>query len=242
MKILLIDIETTPNLGWFWGLFNQNISPSQVVERSRVLCFAAKFLHEDKVRFYAEWQKPGHEGMVRAAHQLLGEADVVVGYNSDGFDLKHLNGEFAKYLLGPPAPYQTVDLYKVVKQNFRFFNHKLDSVLSVLSLEGKVRNRGFSLWPLCMEGDKRAQSEMRRYCIGDIYPSLEELYVALRPWIKSHPNANLYGGSGCPTCGSERLHKRGFLYKHAGVYQRYHCQDCGRWSSAGKREYGVDLR
>ena len=51
MKILVLDIETSPHTGFHWGLFQQNISLSQLIESSTVLCWAAKWLDEKKTFF-----------------------------------------------------------------------------------------------------------------------------------------------------------------------------------------------
>ena len=49
MKILVLDIETSPHTGFHWGLFQQNISLNQLIESSTVLCWAAKWLNKNKI-------------------------------------------------------------------------------------------------------------------------------------------------------------------------------------------------
>lgn len=241
MKTLIIDIETTPNLVYTWGTRMQDISLNQIVTPSRLLCFAAKFMGEPKIYFRSDWNQSFND-MVFGAWKLLDEADVVVGYNSDQFDLKRLNGEFLRLKLNPPAPYQTVDIYKVIKRNFQFVSHKLENVLREMNLDEKIKHRGFTLWPACMNGDKSAQREMRRYCIGDVLP-LEDAYRELLPWISGHPHVGLFTGTdGCPNCGGTSLQSRGYSYTTLGKYQRFQCQTCGKWSRGGKREEGADLR
>ena len=51
MKILILDIETSPHTGFHWGLFQQNISIGQLIESSTVLCWAAKWLGKRKYTF-----------------------------------------------------------------------------------------------------------------------------------------------------------------------------------------------
>ncbi len=48
MKILILDLETSPHKGFHFGLFQQNISISQLIESSTVLCWAAKWLDDKK--------------------------------------------------------------------------------------------------------------------------------------------------------------------------------------------------
>ena len=51
MKILLIDIETSPLTAHCWGLFDQNISINQVLESSYTLCYSAKWYGNPKIMF-----------------------------------------------------------------------------------------------------------------------------------------------------------------------------------------------
>lgn len=237
MRILALDIETTPNLVYVWGLWNQDIGTHKLVEETRMLCFAAKWLGGKRVMFFSE-EKDGREAMVKAAHELLNEADVVMTYNGKRFDVPHLQREFLEAGLKPPAPYDQIDLFQVGKQ-FRFPSHKLDYITKRLELAGKIEHAGFSLWTRCMAGDKKAWKQMREYNVQDV-ELLEKLYEIMQPWIKNHPNRNLHSGQdGCPRCGSARLVKRGVRRTQVSVFQRYRCEDCGSWSSGTKREAGT---
>ena len=89
MRELIIDIETSPNLAYVWGLFKQNVALNQIEDTGEVISFAAKWRGEKKVHFASTYHD-GKEGMLDSAHALLDEADVVIGYNSKGFDMKHL--------------------------------------------------------------------------------------------------------------------------------------------------------
>lgn len=80
MKILTLDIETSPHLGFHFGLFNQNFSLQQIEEWTRMICFAAKWHHSDEVMFYSDFHN-GHKNSVKAAYDLVDEADVLVTYN-----------------------------------------------------------------------------------------------------------------------------------------------------------------
>ena len=80
IRILLVDIETSPNIVYSWGLFNQNIAINQVIEPSKVLCWAAKWAGEEEIHFSSlKHRKPLQ--MMGKIHKLLDQADVVVHYN-----------------------------------------------------------------------------------------------------------------------------------------------------------------
>lgn len=232
MKILLLDIETSPNTAHIWGLRDQFIQPENLLESSYVLCWAAKWLGEKTVFFDSVFDsKP--RIMLKRIHDLISEADAVVHYNGSRFDIPILNKEFLLEHLAPPAPYKQIDLLKVVRKEFRFPSNKLDYVAKRLGLGSKTPHEGYTLWVKCMEKDPAAWKVMEKYNKQDVI-LLEKVYDRILPWIKTHPNRNLYDGKGCPTCGSNKIQKRGFSYSLTGTFQRYQCIDCGSWSKSRK--------
>jgi DNA polymerase elongation subunit (family B) len=244
LKTLAIDIETTPNLAHVWQLWNiNNVSLSQLQESSELLCFSAKWLGDDEVKFYSKWDD-GQRSMVVAAHSLLDDADAVLHYNGKRFDIPYLNGEFVKMDLKPPAPYAQIDLYQTVKRRFKFPSNKLDYVAQVLGFEGKVQHMGHELWVQVMAGEAEAQDLMREYNIRDTI-MLEEIYEKLLPWIPNHPNISLYDDNspgGCDKCGSTRLQRRDASYTALSKFDRYQCLKCGGWMRKVTRAGGSDLR
>jgi DNA polymerase elongation subunit (family B) len=233
MKILMLDIESSPNSAYVWGLWDQNISLSQIIESSQVLCYAAKWQGSEDIIFDSIHQsKP--KKMLTGIHKLLNEADAVVHYNGIKFDIPTLNKEFLLHGFTPPAPYKQIDLLRTVRSQFRFPSNKLDYVSQRLGLGKKADHEGFELWVKCMNGDKDAWKRMESYNIQDVV-LLEALYDSLLPWIKNHPNKNLFSDEQvCPTCGSDSVQKRGFAVSTTGTYQRYQCTGCGSWSQGRK--------
>jgi len=233
MKILLLDIETSPHSVYAWGLFKQNISLSQVKDTSRVLCSAYKWLGEKKTNFTSEWTD-GVDGMLEKMYNVIEEADAIVTYNGNRFDLPTLNKEFLLTGYRPPAPYKSVDLYRTVKNKFRFASNKLDHVAQQLGLGSKTDHYGFQMWLDVMDGNKKAQKLMETYNKQDVV-LLEKVYDIVLPWIANHPNRSHHSGSAvCPNCGSKSLQHRGFAITAVGRQQRYQCQDCGKWSKASE--------
>jgi len=241
-RILLLDIETRPNLGYVWSLWQQDVGLHALVEATEVICFAAKWLGKPRVEFYSV-HDDGKPEMVQNAHRLLDEADAIMTYNGKSFDLPHLNREFLIAGLTPPSPYKQIDLFLTVKRQFQFPSNKLAYVSKALGLSGKATHEGFDLWVKCMAGDEQAWKTMRRYNKRDV-TLLEELYEKLRPWVVNHPSFAAITGNDetCPACGSEDLQRRGFAYTAQTAYQQYQCQECGKWSRGTKREYGVTVR
>lgn len=244
MKVLHLDIETSPNVAYVWGLFKQNISLSQLLEPTRVICAAYSWEGDDAYHFAAEWKRGGRKRMIAELWRVLSEADAVVHYNGASFDVPHLNREFLELKLGPPAPFAQVDLYRAVKANFRFPSAKLAHVADVLELgdDGKLHTDMW-LWNRVLDGDPDAREEMERYNVEDVV-LLKDLYTALLPWIPRHPNTGLYADalSVCTACGSENVIKEGFAFTGAGKFQRYSCSDCGRWMRAASRIATTGMR
>lgn len=235
MKILFLDLETSPNLAYVWGLWQQNVAITQMVESTEVICFGARWLGSKKVIFKSV-HHDGKEDMLDALHELMEEADVLVGWNSQAFDSKHIKREFVENGYLPPSPYKELDLMRVVKSQFKFPSNKLDYVSQKLGVGSKVKHSGFQLWIDCMAGDNKAWKEMKEYQIQDVN-LLVDLYEILKPWVKNHPHAGLHDGidSSCSNCGSQKLIRRGYTHTTTAAYQRYVCGECGKWLRGDKQ-------
>ncbi len=200
-----------------------------MIDSSQVLCYCAKWLGDKEVVFDSI-HKSSRKKMLKGIHGLINEADGVVTYNGDKFDLPILNKEFLLHNLNPPSPTKKIDLLRTVRSNFRFTSNKLDYVSQQLGLGKKVEHEGFELWLKCMDKDSAAWGRMEKYNIQDVL-LLEKLYYKLLPWIKSLPNHNLESDKQvCPSCGSKHLHKSGTRQTITALYQRYKCSSCGSWS------------
>lgn len=240
-RILVTDIECSPNLADVWGLFNVNVSLNQLRDVTRVLCWAAKWHGDKRMFFSAEWTD-GREGMIERIHGLLDEADAVVTYNGRKYDVPHLRREFLLAGLDPPSPFEEVDLYQTIRSKFNFVSGKMDHVSQQLGLPGKVKHAGHELWVKVMAGDPKAQALMAKYNKQDVVIT-DHLYDRLLPWLARHPNLGLYHGTdGCPRCGSEDLERRGYAHTALATYAQRRCRSCGSWSRHGKAEARADLR
>lgn len=229
MRVLLLDIETAPNIAYVWRLFDDFIGVDQLVANSHVLCVSAKWLGEKTVHYYS-LHDHGQASMLKAISELMNEADVVVHYNGTKFDIPNLHREFLTAGLPPTSPVKQVDLLKVVRKQFKFTSNKLDFVCKQLGLGNKVRHKGMELWRQCMADDVKAWKVMKRYNIQDVI-LLEKLYVKLVPWVPNHPNVTLYNKhpDSCPRCGSDKYQSRGVAHAASMSYNRYQCNKCHGW-------------
>lgn len=239
MRTLVLDIETAPHLGWVWSLWDQNVSLSQVEQVGSVLCWAAKWSDKRQVLFASD-HHDGHQSMLEQVWELLDEADVVVGYNSKNFDLKHLAREFLVAGMPPPSPWQDVDLLPAVRRRFKFMSNRLDHVAQQVGLSGKLAHSGFDLWRGCMDGDPKAWATMRRYNIQDVRLT-EKLWEVLTPWLPAGPNRALTGG-GCPRCGHWELIRRGSYRTSTAEWQSLQCKGCKGYSRVARADRRAELR
>jgi len=230
MRIVHLDIETSPNTVYTWGLFKQNVGINQIVDPGRTICWAAKWHGKNKIHFDSEHEST-HRAMVKGIWSLMNEADAVCHYNGARFDVPTLNKEFLKYSLQPPAPYKQIDLLKVVRKQFKHTSNKLDYISQQLGIGEKVKHMGHDLWRGCMDGDESAWRLMKKYNIHDVR-LLETLYTRLLPWITTHPNYALYTDTDrpvCTNCGGEKVHRRGIERTKTQQYRRFQCIECRTW-------------
>lgn len=241
MRILFIDLETSPITAHTWGLWQQNISIKQIVESTEVMCFGARWKGTKKVIFKSV-HHDGKKAMLEELHALMDEADAIVGWNSKAFDHKHIRREFLEAGMLPPSPSKDIDLMLEVRKNFKFPSYKLDYVAQTLGVGAKVEHTGFDLWLGCMAGNEKSWRMMKKYQIQDV-DLLVELYDKLLPWIK-HPSVPAHNGEehGCPNCGSLDTMRRGYEALVGGRYQKYQCNNCGKWSRGKTAVVTTEMR
>jgi hypothetical protein len=238
-RILLLDLETAPNVGYVWGKYDQNVI--KFVRSWFILCVGYKWLGDKDVRVfglpdYGEHYRAKPEDdslLVQDLWTLFNQADIIVAHNGDAFDIKRSNARFITHELQPPSTYKTVDTLKIARKHFKFESNRLTDLGEYLGLGGKASTGGFKLWEDCLDGDPEAWEKMKGYNARDVQ-LLEDIYLKLRPWAASHPDLNMWSEvvkDDCPKCGSHETEKRGYSYARTQTRQRHHCLSCGAWYS-----------
>jgi DNA polymerase elongation subunit (family B) len=242
LKILAWDIETRPLEAYRWGLFDQSpVQLPMLIQPGGMLCFAARWVGTSKKEIiFRSVHEHGHQEMIEDLYDLIDEADALLSWNGAGFDTKHAMREFVQLGMTPPSDVFEIDMLRTVRKKLKFPSNKLEFVANALLGKGKVSHEGFSLWLKCLAGDEKAWKRMQKYNQQDVH-LLIELYERLLPWLDL-PNANLFDGDGCPTCGSADVHMEGTRVTKVSKYQRYKCNACGAWSRGGSMIERADLR
>lgn len=236
-KMLFFDLETAPTLAYVWSPAEGYVNAERMIKDFFILSWAAKWADGTKILGdvltgrEARAQSDGR--IVRNLAKLVREADVVVAHNINKFDIPKLNTRAMLLGQAPLGPVRTIDTLILARQNHALAYNNLNYLARVLGLGEKVKT-DFKLWAECYHGDEKALAKMHVYNKHDV-TLLEAVYGGIRPTVRNLPRL-VDGGSGCPSCGSALLTKRGFYRTNASTFQRYQCSDCARYSRARKAD------
>ena len=220
-KVLTFDIERRPQIGMYWDAKTHYIGRDRQLIRASTITWAAKWYGKREVMYASVGEgdhmftkpedTPGYYEMILGMRDLLDEADIVVGYNSVRFDEKKIRGECVRLGIPDPSPFRSLDIFRTTKQ-MGWDYASLAETLSAFGLGTKTAHQGFGLWVDFMHGDPKARALMEKYNKMDVIQT-ERAMDALRPYIKDHPNLNLWAGTDadgrpnevCHACGSDKL-------------------------------------
>ena len=229
MKELLFDIEISPNLAYVWEKYEQDVIAFE--KERELISFAYKWTGDKKIKAYCLNDLTPFQ-LTKKLHELFEEADIIVAHNGDEFDIKMANSFFAHFGLKPPKPFRTIDTLKIARKCFKFNSNKLNDLGIYLGEGEKVDTGGFKLWLKCLKGDRHAWQKMKEYNKRDV-ELLEKVYHKLKPWGNT-PTLEI--GMKCPSCGSDNINKRGWIFNRVFKTQRYRCMSCGKWSHSNKKQ------
>lgn len=238
---LVFDIETSPNISMHWGMHNVNIAVPALLEPTRMICWAAKWVGEKKIH-YAD-VRGGREEMLWQLRDLIDEADILIGFNSKKFDWSRVRGECHKEKIPQPSPPAHVDLYLNPTKHLGLPSNKLEFVADYFGIGQKLKHEGISLWRGCYEGDPKAWDTMRRYNMHDVRVE-EGVYLDYLPLIENHPPVLLYVDDACNRCGCTEWNDgtKPYMTPAGSLYGQLKCNNCGGWGRPVKRDAGTTVR
>jgi RNase_H superfamily len=245
-KVLVLDIETAPMTVFVWQLKDQYVDLKQLKTDWYIIAWGAKWLGDPPAKLIYRSQQhaknPENDKVIlRELWHLLDKADVVLTQNGAKFDIPKIKARLILQGFRPPRPFKQCDVYKELKKVASFTSHSLEYIThKVCRKYKKLTDRkftGLSLWRACMEGNKAAWAEMKRYNIHDVL-SLEEKYLYVRAWLPESTvtSYNVEKSSvQCKICGEKgHMIRRGVAVKNKFKYQRWQCQTCGGWATGDK--------
>lgn len=234
-KILVFDIETLPNRGFFFDIYSDRGIALQFVEKPKCICTAAyKWLGDKETHVLVASSPYDDKSILEDFLPVYEQADYVVGHYGDGFDIPFTAARLAANGLPPLPPVTSIDTYKLAKKHFgkTLNSNRLDHLGEIFGV-GKKNKTDASLWVRCANGEPEALKEMALYNMQDV-DLLEKVFLKLLPYVKSKLNLNLFVDDAvkrCKACGSENLSHVGFQLNASTLHDRCKCGDCGSWSS-----------
>lgn len=207
-KILILDVERLDGITqqhyWDRGdLKNRYVHYETVIRQPRTTIVCAKWYDQPDVIQLAEWDKGGRKQFLRKVHNLMSQADIIVGHNVDGADVPWLLGDLhIEAGLPPLPPYKTVDTLKVLRQQFKSGApfKGLDAFCQIVGIPAKTdKYDRMAMERAVTEKSVEDRERLVEYCAGDVIAT-QGLYDWLRPHIKNHPAIFMDGKDKLTTC------------------------------------------
>lgn len=231
-KILVYDIETSPLLAYTFSPWQTNIRHTSIKQDWKILSFSAKWLFSNEVISFRlspeELKTFDDKRITNELWNLLDNCDIAIAHNGIKFDNKKANAKFLEHKLPPTSSFFTIDTCYHAKKRFGFTYNSLDYLGKFLGFGGKLETKS-GLWDDVMAGDYESLVQMDEYCQRDV-KLLEDVYLAMRPFIAPHPHVGVYvigDKPTCPSCGHDELHNIHKDYATTvNIYEAYRCTNC----------------
>lgn len=256
---IFFDLESSLMLGYFFKLWDENISFRRVKKQSHLLSAAWAFDDEgvQGCRLTPEQVRDSDDlTIVVNMIEALNKADHMVTFNGKRFDVKLLNTRAIQWGLPPIKPIKHTDLFEQAKKVFKFPSNSMQNISMYLGEEGKLQTGGSDLWERCAEWENYQQcnnalEEMLLYNKQDI-EATRDLYKRFQGWMKGIPNhgtmSNELSGNHtlrCTHCGSDSVFMiDGLSFTSANSFNLYRCGEdscrgVSRITKNGKNLVGV---
>jgi hypothetical protein len=237
-KILLLDLETSPNIVTAFSLGGRSgyhLKPEDILQERYIICGAWKWFRKPGITAETVHPKdPQNDRLV--VHELsceIAKADAIVAHWGSQFDFPWLRGRALFHKLQPIAPAREYDTCVLARRAFNLNSIKLDYLAQYLGIGSKLPTQK-KLWLDCLKGDAKALKTMTRYCKHDVL-LLDQVLDRMLPHLPAIVNTRLTGENRlavvCPHCGSADLEQRGYRYTVAHKWVRYQCKGCHSWCS-----------
>lgn len=243
-RILILDVERLDGITQqhFWDrgdLKNRYIRYEETIREPRTTIVCAKWYDQADVIRLAEWDKGGRRAFLKAVHQIMAEADIIVGHNLDNADVPWLKGDLYLPRIGhthrpdlkPLPAFKTVDTLKVLRREFKSGApfKSLDAVCQILGIPSKTDHYDREAMERAVAGSDDDRDRLVDYCAGDVIAT-QWLYDWERPHIKNHPALFVDGQNKldtCRACGgvTKPIAKR--YVADVFTYTMQRCEVCG---------------
>lgn len=236
IRRLFFDIETSPNIGYFWKPGRKiSIGYENILHERSMICAVGKWEGDPKVH-RVHWTVKGQDDR-RVAKQVsdwIAQADEIVAHNGNRFDIPWVRTRCLHHGFPFPPRIVSQDTCALARRLFEFNSNRLDYVAQRLGVGGKMETGGFDLWKRVVAGDREALDKMVSYCERDVL-ILEAVWQKMMPYVPAKSRLNKERGE-CPECGNQdqRIHRRRMTGAGTRMIQ-LHCPACGKFHTVPAR-------
>lgn len=227
---LFFDIETSPNIGFFWRTGHEiDVGFENIIKERAIICICWKWEKKKSVHSLTWDSKQNDKKMLSKFLKELEKADEVIAHNGDKFDVRWIRGRCILHGLPMPPKIVTVDTYKEARRLFNLNSNKLDYIARYLNVGGKIQTGGFETWrKIVLENDEAALRKMVKYCKNDV-AILERVWDVMNPYMTSKTHRGNFTNQ-CPECGSDILHIKKTVITASGTKTiQLRCITCGKY-------------
>jgi uncharacterized protein YprB with RNaseH-like and TPR domain len=241
IKRLYFDIETSPNIGFFWQAGHKvNIGYDSIIKERAIICICYKWEGEKTIYSLTWDNNQDDKKLLKDFIAIANTADELVAHNGDRFDLPWIRTRCLYHRLDMFPNYTTIDTLNHARIKFKFNRNRLDYISKFLGVVGKITTN-YDLWKsIVLDNNKTALKKMVEYCKGDIN-ILEKIYkiMSLHLPNKTHFGALIGNGKySCPECGGLHLTKASRRTTSTGITRlQLKCKDCTKYHTVPEKSY-----
>lgn len=234
-RILFFDIETSYNVSATWSIGRKVFIPHDMLLTPRKIMAICYMWDTDKKAKVLYWDmQQNDKELLKKFSRIYASANVVVGHNSDRFDIRRINDRLINHNLAPLAAVPSIDTLKLARKIGDFNSYKLDYLGQYLGYGAKIKT-DFSWWKRIVENnDRKVLKDMGKYGCRDVELD-RKIFHRLRPYSKLPVHFGVMQGkhkwTSCRECAGSHLQKRGPYVTLNGMRQRFQCMDCGTWQT-----------
>jgi DNA polymerase elongation subunit (family B) len=232
IKRLFLDIEVSPNVGFFWSPGHKiSLSYDNIIEERAIICICWQW-EGGKVHSLTWDKRKSDRKMLLSFVKEMNQADEMIGHNLDKFDLAWIRTRCFFHSIPISPKFVTVDTLKECRRLFRFNSNRLDYVSKFSGNEGKIHT-DFGMWKaITLKNDKTALDKMVKYCKGDV-SELRKVFNEIRNYLpaKSHVSGVRVD---CPECGGKTKVMQTRVLVSGTVRKQRVCKNCGKYHTTNK--------
>ena len=246
IKRMIWDIETSPNVGYFWRPgYKVRIGHENIIKERAIICICWKWEGQKTIHSLT-WDGGDDRAMIKQFLKVAEKADEMIAHNGDQFDLTWFQGRCLKHGFDPTPVFVTVDTLCIARRHFNLNSYSLEYLGQYLLGEGKMDTGGFGLWKaICKIGGNQvkkdaALNKMVRYCKKDV-DVLERVWDRIKSFAVPRTHAGVLAGHDrwtCPYDGTDNVVFCKARVTAAGMKRhQFRCKDCGRYFTVPSNIY-----